>query len=185
MPTYQLGDLFTGKLVRLAAPTHEDHTLYAKWSHDAEYGRLVSFMAAKPEPESAFQRRDTYDFTIRTLADDLTIGFCALFEVKPSHKTCMVGIGIGNPDYLGRGYGTDAMDVLLGYAFRELNLHRVSLGVFGYNTRAQRSYEKLGFVREGAERESVYRDDVRYDNIYMGILRRDWEARKAQNAAHQ
>ncbi len=86
-----------------------------------------------------------------------------------------MGISIGEKEYWGKGYGTDAMRVVLRYAFTELNLHRVSLTVFEYNPRAIRSYEKAGFTLEGREREAVFRSGKRTDMIYMGVLREDWE----------
>jgi len=66
------------------------------------------------------------------------------------------------------------MKVILNYAFSELNLHRVTLGVFSYNTRAIRSYEKAGFNFEGIERSVILRDGSRSDVIIMGILRDEW-----------
>ena len=85
------------------------------------------------------------------------------------------GIGLGERNYWGNGYGTDAMQIMLRYAFRELNLHRVSLDVFEYNPRALHSYEKAGFQIEGRRRKMVQRDGRRYDMIFMGILREAWE----------
>jgi RimJ/RimL family protein N-acetyltransferase len=82
---------------------------------------------------------------------------------------------IGEREYWGKGYGTDAMNLLTRYAFMELNLHRVSLGVHSYNTRALRCYEKAGFRTEGAIRGETFREGRRSDDIYMGILRREWE----------
>jgi RimJ/RimL family protein N-acetyltransferase len=89
-----------------------------------------------------------------------------------------VGIGIGEAEYRGKGYGTDAMQVILGFAFRELNLHRVSLSVFEYNPRAIRSYEKAGFRHEGRLRAEINRDGRRWDVLMMGILRTEWEAQR-------
>jgi RimJ/RimL family protein N-acetyltransferase len=67
------------------------------------------------------------------------------------------------------------MRVMLRYAFQELNLHRVALAVFGYNERAYKSYQKVGFQVEGTLRERLRRDGQRYDMITMGILRDEWQ----------
>ncbi|MCL4252318.1 MAG: GNAT family N-acetyltransferase, partial [Anaerolineae bacterium] len=69
------------------------------------------------------------------------------------------------------------MNVLLRFAFMDLNLHRLELNVFSYNARAIRSYEKIGFMREGVLRETLYRDGVYHDIHVMGILRREWMAK--------
>jgi RimJ/RimL family protein N-acetyltransferase len=67
------------------------------------------------------------------------------------------------------------MRIILRYAFTELNLHRVSLDTFEYNPRAIRSYEKAGFKIEGRVRQLLNREGRRWDVIYMGILREEWE----------
>jgi len=87
---------------------------------------------------------------IRTLDGDCLIGEIGLDGIKYTHGDAFVGISLGERDFWGKGYGTDAMRVLLRFAFTELNLRRVSLDVFEYNPRAVRSYEKVGFVVEGA-----------------------------------
>lgn len=92
-----------------------------------------------------------------------------------SNGDAYVGIGLGEQDCWGKGYGTDAMRLILKYAFTELNLFRVSLNVFEYNPRAIRSYEKAGFKHEGRIREFLHKDGKYYDLIYMGILRSEWQ----------
>jgi RimJ/RimL family protein N-acetyltransferase len=114
-------------------------------------------------------------FMIRALQDDRIIGEIGLDGVSWSNGNAWVGISIGEKEYWGKGYGTDALQVLLRYAFTELNLHRINLTVFEYNPRAIRSYEKAGFVHEGRERKALLRGGQRWDMIYMGILRKDWE----------
>ena len=88
-----------------------------------------------------------------------------------------MGIGIGDPAYRGNGYGTDAMRVMLRYAFRELNLYRVQLNVFSCNERAIKSYLKAGFIVEGRQRGMLLRDGRRWDFIYMSVLRDEWKER--------
>lgn len=179
-------NLFHGRLVRLSAEDPEKVLEYlSRWGRDSEYWRL-----AMDEPAMWYSRRenkefiekellgdqlDQFFFMIRTLEDDRIIGEIGLDGVLWSHGNAWVGISIGEKEYWGRGYGTDAMRVLLHYAFTELNLHRISLSVFEYNPRAIRSYEKAGFVLEGREREAIARGGKRWDMIYMGILREEWE----------
>jgi RimJ/RimL family protein N-acetyltransferase len=118
---------------------------------------------------------DSFYFIIRTLGDDQPIGFIGLSGIRWTHGDAWVSIGIGDRAYWGKGYGTDAMDVLLRYAFLELNLHRVSLSVHERNARAVRSYEKCGFVVEGRVRRFIRRDGQFEDLVNMGILRKEWE----------
>jgi RimJ/RimL family protein N-acetyltransferase len=92
------------------------------------------------------------------------------------HGDAFVGIGIGESDHWGKGFGSDAMRVLLRYGFLELGLHRVSLNVFSYNERAIRSYQKVGFVVEGISKNAILREGKRWDMIWMGILLDEWKS---------
>ena len=122
-------------------------------------------------------RGDQFEFSIRTLQDDLLIGDVGLDGVLWNHGDAFVGIGIGDREYWGKGYGTDAMRLILRYAFCELNLQRVSLNVFEYNPRAIRSYEKLGFIHEGRVARCAQARWTAGTTWYiMGILRDEWLA---------
>ena len=90
------------------------------------------------------------------------------------HSDAWVGIGIGERDFWSKGYGTDMMKVCLRYAFLELGMQRVALGLHAYNPRALRSYEKAGFQLEGRTRQDVLREGKRTDTLWMGILREEW-----------
>ncbi len=186
-------NLLRGKLVRLTASNPEtDAELFAKWSRDSEYFRLLDSEPVLPQTAASFKqdmerRAEKYEansfvFTIRTLAEDKPIGFIGLVGISWTHGDSWVAIGLGEREYWGRGYGGDAMRVALHYAFTELNLHRVSLGVFDYNRRAIRSYEKAGFVHEGRQREMLHRDGQRWDILLMGILRSEWRAASSSEA---
>lgn len=184
-------DLFRGKLVRLTAPSEDDAPILARWSEDASYLRAMDSDYARPVSPQEFALRlspeqadpNRLEFHIRTLADDRLIGFVALHSVEWNNSIALLAIGIGEPRYRGRGYGTDALKLLLRYAFHELNLFRVGLDVIASNERALHTYEKLGFQREGIMRGAVLRDGRRTDRIYMGILRDEWaHAQQAQSS---
>lgn len=177
--------LFEGKLVRLAAAEPEvTAEAFSRWGQNGEYARnldtdLMRNWSAKKTKEWFEEGQEKnavseYFFLVRTLEDDRLIGFIDL-EVIWWHRNAWVGIGLGEPEFWGKGYGTDAMRLGLRYAFNELNLRRVSLDVFEYNERAQRSYLKAGFVVEGRIREDIHRNGRRWDVIHMGILREEWE----------
>lgn len=173
--------LLTGKLVRLTAQnTDRDAKPLAEWSRDTEYLRLMEVHPVRPQNADHFKRHMEYDtnprfypFSIRVLENDEFIGDIMLMYVNHFHRDCYVGIGIGNRAYWGKGYGSDAMNVILRFAFMELNLHRVSLDTLGKNTRAIRSYEKCGFVIEGQRRRAEQRG-TRDDIVAMGVLRSEW-----------
>jgi RimJ/RimL family protein N-acetyltransferase len=175
-------NFFVGKLVELTPINLEtDLPLWEKWDRDSDYQRLLNIYPARQMSAASMKEWFEKDkeegslFSIHELGEGKTIGFVELGSYEWSARTAWVGIGIGESDYQGKGYGTDAMNLLLKFAFHGLNLHRVNLGVFDYNKRAIRSYEKSGFKYEGTSREQIYKDDKRWDSINMGILKSDWE----------
>lgn len=180
-------NLLRGNLVRLTREEPETVArLESQWSVDSEYWRLLDWDPARRFSvktvqkwiEKQHENEDGFAFSIRALADDRIIGGIGLDGIRWTHGDAFVGIGLGDREYWGKGYGTDAMRVILHYAFDELNLRRVTLDVFEYNPRGVRSYEKVGFVVEGRERGLILREGRRWDVIYMGILREEWEQRE-------
>jgi RimJ/RimL family protein N-acetyltransferase len=178
-------DVLRGKLVRLSAFDPEEMSkAFARWNMNSEYQRLLNatpykMQSAKShlkwmEEEVGEISPASYFFSIRALAEDNLLGELNLDVVNWSGRDAFVGLGIGEPEYWSRGYGTDAMNVLLRFAFTEINLRRVSLTVFEYNPRAIRSYEKAGFRHEGHLRDLLHREGRRWNELYMGILREEW-----------
>lgn len=84
------------------------------------------------------------------------------------------GIFIGDKKYWGKGYGTDAMRVLVKFIFEQMNIHKVKLNVYSFNERAIKSYEKCGFKVEGVLRQEIFRDGRYYDEIIMGLLKEEY-----------
>lgn len=180
-------DLFRGELVRL---TMEEPDARAKtevrWQRDSEFVRLADedpiLMVSEKKLKEWLEKRldndpkpDRHFFSVRTLAEDKLIGFFGMW-INLVHSEAWVGIGIGEREFWGKGYGTDMMRLALQYAFTELNVHRVSLGLHEYNPRALRSYEKAGFRLEGRTRKDLRREGKRFDSFWMGILREEWLA---------
>lgn len=177
-------NLWVGKLVRLTGFSKEDASTFSGWHNDAGFLRLLDAGVARPRTEDEilkwfeeWQKSErTLAFAVRPLDSDRMVAFVSLEDILWSHGVAWLGIGIGDRDEWGKGYGHDTMSLVLSYAFRELNLHRVQLTVFEYNERAIALYEKVGFRREGVYREFMQREGRRYDMYLYGILRREWEA---------
>lgn len=178
-------DIFRGELVRLTVESPETIAkAQARWFRDSELLRLAdsdpAYMWSEKNRKEWVEKQDGQDaknfrFCIRTLSDDKLIGEVSIHP-QWVDADAWVGIGLGERDYWGRGYGTDAMRLILQYGFVELNLHRISLGLHSYNERALKSYEKAGFKVEGVMRQDTFREGRRTDGIYMGILRDEWLA---------
>ncbi|MGW8957200.1 GNAT family N-acetyltransferase [Paenibacillus sp. NPDC055715] len=172
-------NLFYGDRIKLAAVREEDAETMFRWGEDAEYLRNVDTDLALPytlkqmESEGSPSSNEVY-FRLRTLADDVLIGFVAIHGIEWNNRIGQLAIGIGNTDYRGKGYGAEAVRLILRYAFYELNLNRVGLDVIEYNEQAIRTYEKAGFQLEGRVRSAVLRDGNSYDRIMMGMLYSEW-----------
>lgn len=178
-------DLFRGELVRL---THDEPEARAKsqvrWQRDTEFHRLADSDPAELVSEKRIKewiekrledglKPERYYFNIHTLDEDRLIGFLSLW-MDLIHGEVWVGVGIGEREFWGKGYGTDAMKLCVQYAFTELNANRVSLGLHDYNPRALRAYKKAGFRLEGRTRQDMLREGRRSDSLWMGILREEW-----------
>jgi len=182
------GDLFRGSLLRLAAPAEADVAIITRWSEDADYMRALDTDFARPRTiqEIAGQHNPEQPdpngllFHLRTLDGDRLIGFVALHSIEWNNRAGQLSIGIGEADFRGKGYGSEALRLILRYAFDELNLDRVGLDVISNNERAIRAYEKVGFRPEGALRKAVLRDGRRHDRLLMGILREEWLGRSQE-----
>lgn len=120
----------------------------------------------------AKKRKFQKNFAIDT-KDRIHIGSIGIV-LRPRDKTGTLGILIGDTKYQNKGFGTDALQTILKYGFKKLNLHRIDLLVYSYNRRAIKVYKKLGFRLEGIKREDVLYKKNYYDNLQMGLLKKEW-----------
>lgn len=174
--------LFVGEKIRLTAFEPRDLPVLTGWYQDAEFMRLFDADAAHPKTErqvaeyveGLLKSTTAYVFSIRPLGSDEMVGFMEIDGIVWSQGIGWLAVGIGDPALRGQGIGSEAMRLLLDFAFNELNLRRVQLTVFSYNDAAIRLYEKLGFRREGVFREFLMRDGQVYDLLLYALLRREW-----------
>jgi RimJ/RimL family protein N-acetyltransferase len=134
---------------------------------DATEARSVLETWAKGWPESV-------TFAVRTLVDDRLVGLARLYDIIWSNGHALLGLSIPDPEERGKGFGRDALALILRYGFDELGLHRIWLDTVGYNQRAIHMYERAGFREEGRLREHLYRDGRRFDVVLMGLLREEF-----------
>jgi RimJ/RimL family protein N-acetyltransferase len=185
---FSYGDsLLVGERVRLRSVLEDDLPTLAQWEMDL--GRTVMLLERVAPPSEAAARErlakwstnegDDLGFTIVALdGPQPLVGHIIVFGIRAKDRLATIGIALGR-EYTGRGYGTDAMRVIVGYGFRELGLHRIQLSVAPFNPAGIRAYEKAGFVEEGRRRESVWHDGRWYDEVQMSILDHEWAARQA------
>lgn len=182
-----MSSLFIGERIRLTAIDNDDLPQLAEWLSDFGLQRLVNPGMSFPHnvddllnPDGWFQSDLTNEksqiFAVRTLTDNTFIGTSAIVNLNMFAHHAEVGINLANPDYRGKGYGSEVMLLTMRYGFEQFNLNRMHLRVMGFNTRAIRLYEKLGFVHEAREREVFFHDGKYFDQLIMGMLRTEWEA---------
>jgi RimJ/RimL family protein N-acetyltransferase len=166
-----------GKLVELTPLTDADSDAMLRWINERDLVLLSS--AYRPVDEahhrewfsSIRKRADVVIFGIREVAGGRLVGSCQLLGINPTHRKAELQIRIGEADARGRGYGREAVDLLLDFAFGDLNLHRVELTVLEGNEPAIKTYLSAGFAREGVMRQAAHIDGRYVDLVFMGILR--------------
>lgn len=171
--------MLIGKHVILRAIEREDLPLLAAYNNDLDVElagggdppmpQSLARLQAEFEEKASKGGRDGTNFAIE--ADGKFIGHCGLFNFNHLSQTCELGISIGDKEYWGRGYGREAVTLLVDYAFRYQNLRRVYLEVHSLNERAIKAYIGAGFIEEGRLREHVWSDGQYDDLVLMGILR--------------
>ena len=108
--------------------------------------------------------------------DGRAVGEVRLDDLDRHDERASLAIGIAAAGLLGQGLGTEALHLVIAQAFGPLGLHRLSVRVLAYNTRAIRAYQSCGFVVEGREREAARVGEERHDDLIMGLLATEWAA---------
>ena len=165
----------------------EDVAQYAEWLNSEEVFKFLlvgtSVISLDAEKEALLRLSKEQVYGIIDKKTDTLIGNVGLVSLDHIHKTAELGIFIGRKEYWGKGFGTEALRLLVDYSFRILGLENIMLKVFDYNERARRSYEKVGFRKIGERRRSHYYDNERHNEIYMDIVREDFYGERGTGKA--
>jgi RimJ/RimL family protein N-acetyltransferase len=180
--------MIPGSRVNLRPIGPDDLPILRRWFDDPQTMRhwaqpqpLVPSGRFEADLAGRFARFDEAGYFMIDTGDGTPIGRIEFERLSMANRNAEVMILIGEPSARGKGYGADAMVALLGYLFRQRNIHRVSLTVLAWNERAIRSYARVGFLAEGRLRDDVYADGRYQDQIVMAILRDEFEARWSAN----
>ncbi|MHA2257274.1 MAG: GNAT family N-acetyltransferase [Promethearchaeota archaeon] len=170
----------------LVPPKKEYIDQYQKWMTDPEITQYLSiFRPITREMEEDWynqlqKRANDFLFSILRIDNEFSdelIGNCDI-NVDWKNRVGSCGIVIGEKIHHGKGYGTEAMRLLVNYGFSTLNLNRIELQAHSFNVRALKSYEKVGFKKEGTRRDAIYINGEYYDSIVLGILKEEWQNNK-------
>jgi RimJ/RimL family protein N-acetyltransferase len=180
--------LFEGQDVRFGPIDHEkDAEIESRWMHDSEFMRMMEVVPARPLSAALIKKqyeklekemdenKNLYYFTIRAREDDHLIGRASIQWIDWANGNGFLRLGIGAAEDRRKGYGTQALQMLLRFAFAELNLFRVSAIVPEYNLGAIALMKKFGFVQEVSRRKSLERDGRRWDLYVFGLLKDEWQ----------
>jgi RimJ/RimL family protein N-acetyltransferase len=169
-----------GRRVCLKPFGKEDVLHVQRWSEDAELRKLIGEVepmtpaeAERYYPELCADK-DRVWFVIVLKKTGRVIGEAGLLRIFRPWRATDMTIIIGEKDAWGKGYGTEAGRLLLDYAFGSLGMHRISIGVVGFNKRALRFWKGLGFKKEGIERDDYYCDGKYSDFIMMSLLENEY-----------
>ena len=176
-----------GEKVYLAPIDVNDCEKFAKWMNDfnvTDYtGRSAYMQTLESEKTWISNKANSNDYlmSIVTVDNDEVIGNIGLNEVDFIHRYAVLGIMIGESESRSKGYGTEAINLMLDFAFNYLNLNSVYLGVFACNERAIRCYKKVGFKEAGRLRQCRFINGKYYDCIHMDILASEFKGEYIKN----
>lgn len=171
-----------GDLVYLSPISTDDTETFMRWVNDPEmaqfttfHDRIISLPIEKDAIESLAKSGNAFSIIVQDTGR--VIGNCSFHNVDNTNRNAEIGIIIGEKDYWGKGYGTEAVKLLLKFGFENRNFNSIHLHVFSFNERAISCYEKVGFKRQGIMREAVIRGNKKHDLIYMDFLASEYFAK--------
>ncbi len=173
-----------GKNIYLRGVELSDVPEIMKYWNNRELKRFLNAVAPHSTQEEEEWVRNTWNkrkkgksylFGIVLLESDLYIGNVEVGIKDSISRRGILGIVIFNQMYWAKGHGTEAIELILEYAFTTLNMHSVELEVFSNNPRAQRCYEKNGFKKSGIRREALFIDGKYLDSFLMDITKEEWK----------
>lgn len=178
--------MITGSTVRLRAIEQQDLPHFVTWLNDPEVRRnlLVHVPLSQAQEDGWFERilrlpleEQPLGIEVHTAEGWRLIGNCGFARLDWRNRCAEIGIFIGDKNFWNKGYGAQAMRLMVRYGFNSLNLNRIYLNVFETNQRGIRCYQKAGFVSEGRLRQAIFQDGQYIDMLVMSVLRSEWSDR--------
>lgn len=177
-----------GEKVILRPFEGEDLQSLIMWNNLQELRGLTGqvYPESRSSADQWFERMQTDKnrvwFAVVRKSDGKMVGEAGLLRMFSPWRTTDLTMIIGDEAARGQGLGTEAIVLLMDYAFGYLGFHRISIGVVGFNERALTFYEKVGFRREGIQRDGYYYNHQFSDFIMMSILEDEFRSLHRLNA---
>ncbi len=168
-----------GERCYLSPIDSEDYKLYTAWLNDPEVTENLT-LSDKVITESGERLMletlsKEHSYTIVLNEGDAPIGVCGFHILDQRNRTCEIGIFIGEKQHWGKGYGTEAIRLLMGYGIDYLNLHSFLISVYSFNKRGYKCYTGLGFKEIGTRRKCIRQKGEYHDMIYLDMLAEEFE----------
>lgn len=179
--------MIPGKNVRLRAIERQDLPYFVAWLNDPAVRKnlLVTVPLSQAQEEGWFEHtlrlpleEQPLGIEVQTPEGWQLVGNCGFAKLDRRNSCAEIGIFIGDARFWNKGYGTEAMRLMLKYGFFTLNLNRIFLTVYETNPRGIRCYEKAGFIHEGRLRQAIFQDGRYIDMLVMSMLRSEWQDRE-------
>lgn len=174
-----------GERLYLSPRSTEDAEIYTQWLNDFDttdyLDRSCSLISLQDEKKYLETAEEGYFFSIINIENDQIIGAISLERILNANRSATMGIFIGDKEYRNKGYGTEALQLILDFGFNYLNLHSINLNVMSFNERAMACYKKCGFKECGRRRECVYVNGKYYDKVMMDILKDEFTISPIKN----
>ena len=161
--------------------SNEEVEKFTEWMNDfkvTDYigrsGYITTVIGEKEWLENTAKNTESRIFDIIELKDNKLIGVISLENFNWIERSAVLGIFIGDRDFRNNGYGAEAINLLLEYGFKYLNLHSIRLELLSINERAHKCYSKCGFKDTGCNREQVFLNGKYYDKLHMDILENEF-----------
>ena len=172
----------TGERIFLREFRREDINGMISWATDIDTIKYLGSGFTTPKTEEMVEKMlDAYlsgdaagiNLVIAERETERYLGQCSLTKVDTVNRCATLSV-VMCPRFASRGYGTEALRLLIDYGFRLHNIRRIELSVMASNAAAIRCYEKCGFRKEGVARQAFFSEGAYVDKIYMGLLRSEW-----------
>jgi len=175
--------MLRGHKIHLRLLENEDLPLRVQWVNDDEINENLGFdwplSLSKTQVwfQNSLKDNSKINFVIIDNDSCKPIGMAGLLGVDYKNRNAEFYITIGDKSYWGLRISDEVIFLILEYAFLELGLEKVYLHTFSYNVKAQRVYERNGFVKEGILRKHIWKRGELRDIVYYGIFKEEWEQR--------
>ena len=171
-----------GRKTVLRPPAESDLPRIVRWINDPDVRRLISNIYPQTEEEEKewlknLGKKKPNDIVVLIeTSEGEPIGMMGLHQINWVDRTAVTGALIGEKEYWGRGYGSDAKMPLLKYAFDMLNLRKIYSRVIAFNERSVKYSLKCGYEREAVLKDHFFRDGRYWDEIILAAFRESFEA---------